>query len=206
MKKIFCLVLMLLCMASSCFAVEIQGWDRTEFPGILEFQYPPTLQLREPYEKIKADTEAVKSGVQKRAIMRFGPNQAMGGKYAKVQVRVQNIKKDLGAFGQPIQLTQEDIQAWQGEYLADFANSLGHTIELTNPAEFHKVSGNNCVYMEYHYKGKDDNMEWYDYIYQFYDRGRVYRVRISVRADEYKYWTRPGTDIRHIVTTLKPLG
>ena len=202
MKKICMLVLLLCCFTMTCFAEA--GWKDCQFPNLLSFKYPSTLALREEsYQGMMSSMKNFKDGNRSNFNLSFKPI-AINDNSCRVSVRVMTGRKDSSFFDEPLKLSQEELSAFQGEYLLSVSEDLKTQVDLVNPAEIYTVDGKQCIYMEYHYTmgGK----KWYNYVYNFNDGDRRYRVTIRLQADKYQNWTKKPYDVRDIVRTLTPIG
>ena len=201
MKKVIFLVLML------CFVVGFTAeasWKNCEFPQILKFKYPDTIELKKgSYEAMTEKLQNYKQGERANLQLRFIPSNP-NDKTCRVSVLSLLGREKASDFSEPMHVNQKQLIEFQDFALQKAYKDLNVQVDLVNPAEVFSFDNKQCIYMEYHYDLPNEP-KWYAYIYNFNDNGRRYRVVIHVRSDKYKQWIESSKDIRNIVRTLQPI-
>lgn len=207
MRKILFLTMLMLCLISSCLAASFPGWSKTSIPNFLAFEVPPTLEVSNAYlQQLNENLQTYKPGDKKVFHVQLVPNQSSGlpTNSAKVDIRVVTGRRENSAFGQPLNISAEQLKQWQDSYMQKVQKIGNIKINITNPAELYSVDNIPCTYLEY-----CDQLEglpmFYNYIYRFFDKDKVYFIAVHIQHELYNEWIKQGVDIRNIVRTLQPL-
>lgn len=123
--------------------------------------------------------------------------------YARVTFNVENAQ-GMPNLGEHLDLTKADLEDFTESFLkgAKNADPLLPQLVSFEPAVIKKVNNNECLYIKYVTKLKNNPVS-YNECYLFFNKDKIYRVTIMYRSSQSDFWTAPGQDIREVVKTIK---
>ena len=213
MKRILCILSLLLVISSNVFAMDANFWQVFTVPKEFEFQLPVTMVIEEnsAYELSRLDGI---EQINKDMTLYFIPNKRFNNKKLNAKV-VLNIMVNDNAVGYPrwgekIPFTFSELEKWENDYIGYFADkslleNTGETFNsVVSSAFILNINGIETINFVFASQDLLGNLI-YNFVFDFYNGTHVYSFLVSIPFDELEYWTRVDTDLRDIIRTVRPL-
>lgn len=205
MRKILVMVLMLLCIVSSCFA-SFEGWHTSQIGQFISFKFPDVLERSGMYEEdMEERLKNWKQGDKDSFHIRLMPNlQKSLGPFASVDIRVLTGRDVKPSFGKSFSISDEGLKKWQDSYMGKMYQRKNSEVVSVSSPEVLMVDNRFCTFFKYSYKVSD--IMWNNYVYRFFDRDRIYFVLVAIQSDKESDWINNNFNIHDIVKTIVPLS
>ncbi|MCR5029838.1 MAG: hypothetical protein K5982_00020 [Selenomonadaceae bacterium] len=205
-------------------AKTYNGWTTVKIEDDVEFQIPPTLELRaNEFQKMLNDNTLEianelykftnKNLVQQIVAQTKGTNEldpTAIEHFVTVKFRIERFSNTLPKWGEDLKFTSKSLKDHDQEIIEQICTYYKSIPEfksfdayIIKPSKILEINGTKCTYGQMGMKWEGQEELVID-SYLFFNGDRTYNFSITVKASDYGYWTTKDNDLRNIVNTFKP--
>lgn len=205
-------------------ATTYNGWTTVKIESDVEFQIPPTLELRtNDFQNLLDDNSLEiakdvykftnKNLVKQIVAQPKGANNLEPSAlehFASVKFRIEKFSNTLPKWGDDVKFTSKYLAKSDKErieqiysYYKTIPEFKSFNVYVIKPSRILAISGTKCIYGQMGMKWEGQEELVLD-SYLFFNGDRIYTFTISIASNDYEYWTTNDNNLRNIVNTVKP--